>query len=188
VNGGQHVTDVLLEVSEGGASPETLLPLIYEDLRRLAQSFLSREPSNHPRQATSLVHDVYIRLVDQSRVDWKNRAHFFAVAAQAMRRVLIDHARREARPKHGGGQRKLSLDEALTVAADQPNTDLVALDRALVELAKREPDAARVVELRFFGGLSTEESAMVLSLSTRTVRRRWQYAKAWLYRELTAGG
>jgi RNA polymerase sigma factor (TIGR02999 family) len=124
--------------------------------------------------------------VDQTRVDWKNRAHFFAVAAQAMRRILIDGARRRARPKHGGRRSKVSLDEALTVAADQPNTDLVALDRALDKLALMEAEAARVVEVRFFAGLSNEECAEVLGTSARTIRRRWQFAKAWLYRELTA--
>jgi RNA polymerase sigma-70 factor (ECF subfamily) len=181
----QAVTGLLIEVSRGNASPETLLPLVYDELRRLAEHRLKQESPGYAHQATSLVHEVYLKLVDQTRVDWKNKAHFFAVAAQAMRRILIDYARRSARPKHGGPQRKLSLDEALTVAADQPSTDLVALDRALNRLATLDPEAAHVVELRFFGGLTNEESAEVLGTSPRTVRRRWQYAKAWLYRELT---
>jgi RNA polymerase sigma-70 factor, ECF subfamily len=181
----QRITDALVGVSTGAASPEDLLPLIYDDLRRLAQHYMSNERPDHTREATSLVHEVYLRLVEQDRVDWRSKAHFFAVAAQALRRILIDHARRKARPKHGGRERKLSLDEALTVAADQPHTDLVSLDRALVKLAKQEPEAARVVELRFFGGLTNEDVAEVLGSSPRTVRRRWQYAKAWLYRELT---
>ncbi len=182
----RRFTGDLIDVTEGSASPETIFPLIYDELRRLAQHHMKKERTGHTHQATSLVHEVYLRLVDQTRVDWRNKAHFFAVAAQAMRRILIDHARRKARAKHGGRHRKLSLDEALTVAADQPSTDLVALDRALVRLAKEDPEAARVVELRFFGGLTDEDSAQVLGASPRTVRRRWQYAKAWLYRELTA--
>jgi RNA polymerase sigma factor (TIGR02999 family) len=182
----RRITGLLIDVTEGGASPDTLFPFIYDELRRLAQHCMKQERTGHTHQATSLVHEVYLRLVDQTRVDWRNKAHFFAVAAQAMRRILIDHARRKARPKHGGRERKISLDEALTVAADQPSTDLVALDRALVRLAKEDPDAARVVELRFFGGLANEECAEVLGTSSRTIRRRWQYARAWLYRELTA--
>jgi RNA polymerase sigma factor (TIGR02999 family) len=126
-----HITSVLVDVSEGRLSADTLLPYVYDDLRRLAQHYLMRERPDHSRQATSIVHDVYLRLVDQSRVDWRNRAHFFAVAALAMRRILVDHARRRARPMHGGGKAHLDLDLAITVAADQPDTDLLALDRAI---------------------------------------------------------
>jgi RNA polymerase sigma factor (TIGR02999 family) len=180
-----HITSVLVDVSEGRLSADTLLPYVYDDLRRLAQHYLVRERPGHSRQATSIVHDVYLRLVDQNRVDWRNRAHFFAVAALAMRRILVDHARRRARPIHGGGKPHLDLDLALSVAADQPDTDLLALDRAIEKLAAQEPEVARLVEVRYFGGLSNEETAQVLGISERTVRRRWQYAKAWLYRELT---
>lgn len=180
-----HITGVLVNVTEGRLSAESLLLVVYEDLRRLAQHYLQHERPGHTRQATSIVHEVYLRLVDQTRVDWRNRAHFFAVAAMAMRRILVDHARRHARPIHGGGLVRLDLEDAVTVPADQPDTDLLALDRALDKLAGQEPEVAQLVEVRFFGGLGHEEAAQVLGMSERTARRRWQYAKAWLYRELT---
>jgi RNA polymerase sigma factor (TIGR02999 family) len=181
----EQVTGVLVNVTEGRLTADSLLPLVYDELRRLAQHYLQRERPGHTRQATSIVHEVYLRLVDQTRVDWRNRAHFFAVAAMAMRRILVDHARRRARPIHGGGLARLDLEDAATVAADQPDTDLLALDRALDKLAGLEPEVAQLVEVRFFGGLGYEEAAQVLGMSERTARRRWQYAKAWLYRELS---
>jgi RNA polymerase sigma factor (TIGR02999 family) len=160
-----------------------LTPIVYAELRRLAHRYMSRERSDHSLQTTALVNEAYIRLVDYKRMQWQNRAHFFAASAQLMRRILVEHARRH-NLKRGRGIRHVSFDEAVMVGGD-PAVDLVALDDALDALARVDPRKVRVVEMRFFGGLSVEETALVLKVSPVTVRRDWSSAKIWLYRELT---
>ncbi len=179
---------VLLRAWSGGDSTalEQLTPIVYDELRRLARHYLRRERRDHSLQTTALVHEAYLRLVDHTRMEWQDRAHFFAVSAQVMRRILVDHARRR-NVKRGHGFRRVSLDEAMMIGGDRP-TDLAALDDALTTLAERDPRKAQVVEMRFFGGLSVEESAEVLGVSPVTVMREWRTAKAWLYRELALGG
>jgi RNA polymerase sigma factor (TIGR02999 family) len=161
-----------------------LTPVVYAELRRLARRYMKRERPGHSLQATALVNEAYLRLVDYKRMQWQNRAHFFAVSAQLMRRILIEHARRH-NLKRGRGVQHVSLDEAVHVGIDT-GTDLVALDDALNALARVDPRKVQVVEMRFFGGLSVEETAAVLKVSPVTVRRDWSSAKIWLYRELTA--
>ncbi len=176
------VTVLLREVSAGSEeAPERLLEVVYEDLRRLASSYMKNERSDHTLQATALVHEAYMRLVDWENVTWQNRAHFFAVAAEVMRRVLIDHARARKAKKRAG--HKLVLDEAISIPEQRP-IDLIALDEALRILEKVDPRQSRIVELRFFGGLSIEETAYILKISESTVRREWTFAKAWFQREL----
>ena len=165
-------------------APERLLPLVYEELRARAQSLLAKERPDHTLQATALVHEAYLRLVDQKAANWKSKAHFCAVAATAMRRVLVDHARARGRLKRGGRMRVNSLGSGAFVAI-KSERDLVALDDALEELATFDTRKARIIELRFFGGLTVDETATVLGISPRTVRGDWSLAKAWLYRELT---
>jgi RNA polymerase sigma factor (TIGR02999 family) len=160
-----------------------LSDIIYRELRRLAQSYMRRERPDHTLQATALVHEAYLRLVDQ-RTEWKSRAHFFGVAASMMRRILVDHAKEHTALKRGSGLPKSPLDEALTISAE-PAAELVALNEALVNLEKVDPQRSRIVELRFFGGLSNEESAEVLGISPATVQRQWAGARAWLYHELS---
>jgi len=162
-----------------------LTPVVYAELRRLAHRYMRGERSNHSLQTTALVNEAYIRLVDYKRMQWQNRAHFFAVSAQLMRRILVEHARRH-NLKRGRGVPHVSLDEAVLVGRD-PGVDLVALDDALSALGRVDPRKVRVVEMRFFGGLSVEETATVLKVSPVTVRRDWSTAKIWLYRELTGG-
>jgi RNA polymerase sigma factor (TIGR02999 family) len=159
---------------------EELLPLVYQELRRLAAGYLRRERAGHTLQPTALVHEAYLRMVDQTQVRWQNRAHFFGVAAQMMRRILVDHARSQHAEKRGGDVQKLSLDENIDVSGDRAS-ELVALDEALERLAEIDPQKSRVVELRFFGGLSVEETAEVLGVSAPTVKRHWRLAKAWLF-------
>ena len=163
---------------------DELTPLVYAELRRLAHRYMRGERSDHSLQTTALVNEAYLRLVDYKRMQWQDRAHFFAVSAQLMRRILVDHARRH-NLKRGRGVPHVSLDEAVLVSRD-PGADLVALDDALNALARIDPRKVRVVEMRFFAGLSVEETAMVLKVSPITVRRDWSSAKLWLYRELTA--
>ena len=162
---------------------DELTPIVYAELRRLAHRYMRRERPDHDLQTSALVNEAYIRLVDYKRMQWQNRAHFFAVSAQLMRRILVEHARRH-NLKRGRGVQHVSLDEAVLVGVD-PGVDLVALDDALNALARVDPRKVRVVEMRFFGGLSVEETAMVLKVSPVTVRRDWSSAKIWLYRELT---
>jgi RNA polymerase sigma factor (TIGR02999 family) len=159
---------------------EELLPLVYAELRRLAAGYLRRERVGHTLQPTALVHEAYLRMVDQTQVRWQNRAHFFGVAAQMMRRILVDHARSQHAEKRGGDVQKLSLDENIDVSGTRA-AELVALDEALERLAEIDPQKSRVVELRFFGGLSVEETAEVLGVSAPTVKRHWRLAKAWLF-------
>lgn len=183
-----NVTRILQATSEGSReSADRLLPLVYDELRRLAQSRLANEREGHTLQATALVHETYLKLIDIEQVEWQNRAHFFAVAATAIRRLLVDHARARGRDKRGGEAAKLSLDEALNIAADGPTTDLIELHEALERFGRAEPERARVVELRFFGGLTGEEIAEVLGVDRRTVTRYWLHGRAWLHRELKAG-
>jgi RNA polymerase sigma-70 factor, ECF subfamily len=182
------VTQLLHDWSDGDKSAaERLMPLVYDELRRLAGAYLQRERSDHTLQPTALVNEAYLRLVDQSRVSWQNRRHFFGIAAQLMRRVLVDHAREHVAEKRGGLRRKVSLDEA-RVPTGERAAELVALDEALTKLTKTFPRKGRVVELRFFGGLSVDETAEVLGISDKTVMREWQSAKLWLYRELDRVG
>jgi len=179
-----EITRVLSNVTAGkpGAT-DRLLPLVYDELRSLAAWSLRSERKNHTLQATALVHEVYVRLTGERSGDWRDRAHFFAAAAQAIRRILIDHARKQGRRKRGGGAQRLPLDSVVLVAPEQ-DFDVLALDAALTELAREHPRQARVVELRFYGGLTLEETAEVLGVVARTVERDWQFARAWLYRKL----
>ena len=182
----QHeVTRLLIRLTDGddGALGD-LLPLVYGELRRLAAGYLRHERAGHTLQPTALVHEAYLRLVDQSQVRWQNRAHFLGVAAQMMRRILVDHARGQQAEKRGGDFQKLSLDENIDVSGERAS-DLVALDEALERLAELDPQKSRVVELRFFGGLSVEETAEVLGVSAPTVKRQWRMAKAWLYGQVS---
>ena len=181
------VTRLLQDWSEGDeGAAERLMPLVYDELRRLARAYLLRERPDHTLQPTALVNEAYLRLVDQRRVNWQNRHHFFGIAAQMMRRVLVDHAREHAAEKRGGPRRKVSLDEA-DVPTGERAAELVALDEALQRLAEVFPRKGRVVELRFFGGLSVGETAAVIKASDKTVMREWESAKLWLYRELDRG-
>jgi len=180
------VTQILKDWSEGseGASAR-LMPLVYEELRRLAREYLRRERADHTLQATALVHEAYLRMVDEKNVTWKDRAHFYGIAARLMRRILVDHARAHNAAKRGGLEQKLQLDEARDLPATGA-TDLVALDGALESLARTYPRKSEVVELKFFGGLEANEIAEVLQVSEKTVLRDWSFAKLWLCRELSA--
>jgi RNA polymerase sigma-70 factor (ECF subfamily) len=181
------VTLLLKQLSNGNQEVlAELIPLVYDELRRLAAYHLRQERSNHTLQATALVHEAYLRLVDQRHVDWKNRSHFFGVAAHLMRRILLMHARKHHAAKRGGSAQKISLDEAIVFTREQ-SAELVALDELLTQLTALDPQQARVVELRFFGGLSVEETAHLMDISTATVKRDWAMAKAWLAREMGAG-
>ena len=180
-----EITRLLVDWSNGREEAlGELLPVVYGELRRVARRSLRRERPNHTLSGTALVNEVYLQLVDQAAVQWQNRAHFFGIAANLMRQILVQHARRHQTAKRGGGQYLLALDEDAVVTPERP-VDLVALDEALSHLAERDERKSRIVELRFFGGLSTEETAEVLDISPRTVKREWRLAKAWLYHELT---
>ncbi len=179
----QEVTRLLAAWSEGDASAlDALTPLVYDELRRIAARYLRRERSDLTLQGTELVHEAYLKLVNQ-RVHWQNRAHFYAIAAQAIRRILVDHARNRHAGKRGAGAVKLSIDDALATPQKR-ELDLLRLDDALHDLAKMDPQQARVVELRYFTGLSIEETAAAMGVSPATVKRDWTTAKAWLYRAL----
>jgi len=182
----RDVTLLLSTLTRGDeAAASKLIPLVYDELRRLAASYMRREHEGHTLQATALVHEAYLKLVEQRSVTWQSRAHFFGVAAQLMRRILIDHARGHLRQKRGGEHKKVSLDEAF-VFSEQKSAELLAVNDALELLARVDSRQARVVELRFFAGLSVEEAAEVLGVSPKTVKRDWSVAKAWLYAELKA--
>jgi RNA polymerase sigma-70 factor (ECF subfamily) len=176
---------VLLNAASAGerGAPERLLELVYDDLRRLAAAYLHDERNAQTLQATALVHEAYIRLVEWQNVSWQNRAHFFAVAAQVMRRVLVDHARARHAQKRDFGH-KLAFDEAISIPSER-EVDLLDLEEALMSLEGKDERQAKIVELRFFGGLSIKETAFVLSISETTVKREWDFAKAWFQRELT---
>jgi RNA polymerase sigma-70 factor, ECF subfamily len=182
-----HDVSSLLRAWSGGdqRALERLTPIVYDELHRLARRYMKQERPGHSLQTTALVNEAYTRLVDYKRMQWQNRAHFFAVSAQLMRRILVEHARRH-NLKRGGNVQHVSLDEAAIVGA-VGDTDLVALDDAMNALARLDPRKVQVVEMRFFGGLSVEETAEVLKISTVTVKRDWRAARTWLYRELTGG-
>lgn len=181
------VTQLLLAWSSGNREAlDQLLPLVYHELRKIAERYLKRERSGHTLQTTALVHEAYLKLIDQRQVQWQNRAHFFGIAAQAMRRILVDHARSRQTGKRGSGGVRITLDENLAVS-DERAADLLALDDALNALAELDPQKSRIVELRYFGGLSIEETAEVLGIGTATVIRQWRLARAWLYGEINKG-
>jgi len=181
----EAVTRLLLEWKSGNSDARDLLtPIVYDELRRQAARYLRREQAGHTLQTTALIHEAYVRLVDQRNVQWQNRAHFFGIAAQLMRRILVDHARTKKRVKRGGSKVQVSLADA-TVATTGPDLDIVALDEALERLEKLDQQQSRVVELRYFSGLTVEETAEVMGISTATVKREWSVARAWLHRELS---
>lgn len=180
-----EVTQLLQSWSEGNQEAlDKLVPLVHAELHRLARHYMSNERPGHTLQTTELVNEAYVRLIDWKNVRWQNRAHFFGVAAQIMRRILVDFARSRASAKKGGGTQYVSLSEAMTISPDR-GEDLIALDDALQSLSELDSRKGRIVELRFFGGLSVEETAEVLKISARTVMRDWGLAQAWLYRELS---
>lgn len=166
---------------------DELVPLIYDELKRQAHRFLRKERRNHTLQTTALVHEAYIRLIGQNSVDWKNRAHFFAIAATTMRRILVNYAKARNRKKRGGPAENLPLDEVLIVGTRDRDIDLLALDKSLNELATLDEQQARIVELRYFSGLTIKETAEVLKISPATIKREWRMAKAWLKAELDGG-
>ena len=183
----QEVTQLLIAWNQGDAAAlEQLIPLVQAELYRLARHYMRNERAGHPLQPTALVNEAYIRLIEWQNVEWQNRAHFFGVSAQLMRRILVDLARERGNLKHGGGARRVSLDEAMVVAPER-GADLLALDQALDRLAALSTRQSRVVELRYFGGLNQEEIAEVLKVSLRTVQSDWRLARTWLYRELSRG-
>jgi len=179
-----YVTELLAGAQRGdSAATAELFPVVYEELRRLAGGLMNEESRAHTLQATALVHEAYMRLVGPDQTPWENRAHFFGAAAQAIRRILIDHARSKLRVKRGGGVKPVLLDDSLAMSADAPES-LIDLDLALAKLAEVSPQKARVVELRFFAGLTVEQTALALQVSPSTVARDWQFARVWLHREL----
>jgi RNA polymerase sigma factor (TIGR02999 family) len=181
----ESVTRLLIDWQNGSEQAlEQLMPLVYAELKAIAGRHFAREASNHTLQSTALVHEAYLRLMGQQRMRWQNRAHFFGIAAQMMRRILVDHARHQHRAKRGGVSQTLSLDEAMAASEPAPDVDLLALDEALTSLARLDPRGARIVELRFFSGLTIEETAEVMAVSSGTIKREWNSARAWLYREM----
>jgi RNA polymerase sigma factor (TIGR02999 family) len=180
------VTVLLEQLAKGKEEVASkLIPLVYNELRRLAGGYMRRERNDHTLQPTALVHEAYLKLVEQRSVNWQSRAHFFGIAAQLMRRILVDHARGHLRDKRGGGVIPVPLDEALVFAPEQ-SSELVKLDQSLDRLAKFDPRQSKIVELRFFGGLTVEQTAEVLGISPKTVKRDWSVAKAWLHGDLKA--
>ena len=184
----QEITQLLADWGGGDRSAlEKLLPLVQAELRQIARRQISHERPGHTLQATALINEAYLKLLGQEGFEWHNRAHFFAVCAQIMRHILIDHARAHARDKRGGGAIKVSLNDADAAVAGEKAEHLIALEEALSFLERVDPQKGRIVELRYFGGLSIEETAEVLNISPRTVRREWQRSKAWLYRMIVEG-
>ena len=181
-----HEITELLEQWSGGnqAALDQLYPLVYAELRQLARSYMRREPKGHTLQTTALINEAYVRLVDQQSVRWQNRSHFFAISAQIMRRILVDHARRHLQAKRGGGAKRISLDEAMIVAKER-SEEVLMLDEALANLARLDPRRSQVVELRYFAGLNNSEIASVLQISENTVMRDWNLGRAWLYQQLS---
>ncbi|MEO7367755.1 MAG: sigma-70 family RNA polymerase sigma factor [Gemmatimonadaceae bacterium] len=184
------VTELLRAWGQGDhAAVDELVPLVYQEMRRQAERYMRAQPPGHTLQTTALVHEAYLRLVDQSHIRWKGRDHFFGVAAKAMRSILVDHARARGAAKRGGSARAVTLGEASEIAdvpLSDPGVDILALDEALARLAELDPRKSKLVELRYFGGLGIEEAAIVLGISATTVKREWTTARAWLKRELTS--
>lgn len=181
----ENVTKLLKDWEKGDrAALDEMLPLVYSELKRLASYYLSRENAGHTLQTTALVHEAYMRLVNQEHVNWKNRAHFLGVAAEMMRRILVNHARDRAAAKRGGGAKRVSLS-MVGKGGEQPDIDVIALDQALTEFALFDTRKSRIVELKFFGGLTTEEIAEVMDISHGTVESEWKMARAWLYRAVS---
>ena len=181
----QNVTQLLIGWSNGDKEAlDALLPLVYEELRKQATRYLRHERPGHTLQTTALIHEAYLKLVDQKNVHWQNRAHFFGIAAQLMRRILVDHARTKKRAKRGGSDIRVSFNDANLVGQAR-DLDLVAVDEALTRLAELDEQQSRIVELRFFSGLTVEETAAILAISPATVKRDWSMAKAWLHREIS---
>lgn len=181
----QQVSQLLQRWSDGDKEAlNELMPLVYGELRRIARRYMKQQSGNHTLQTTALIHEAYLRLVAQGEANWRDRAHFFGVAAQAMRHILVDYARTQNRAKRTGGAHQVSLDQVLNVVGER-STEFTALDDALTELSKVDERRSKVVELRFFGGLSEEEIAEVLDVSLRTVSKDWSFARAWLLRELS---
>ncbi len=177
---------MLREWSDGDRDAlDALLPLVYEELRRQAARYLRRERVNHTLQTTALINETYLKLIDQRSVNWQNRAHFFGIAAQAMRRILVDYARQRHREKRGGAEENLPFEEATLAVSGERSVDLVVLDEALTRLAALDERQAQIVELKYFSGLSIEETAEALHISPATVKNDWRTAKAWLYQEIT---
>lgn len=180
----EEVTVLLGQIAKGNdAAAAQLIPIVYDELRRLAGGYMRRERQDHTLQPTALVHEAYLKLIEQRAVDWQGRSHFFAIAAQTMRRILIDHARGHLRDKRGGGAIAVPLDEALVFSPEQ-SAELVMLDASLERLAKLDPRQSKIVELRFFGGLTVEQTAEMLGISAKTVKRDWSMAKAWLHGDM----
>jgi RNA polymerase sigma-70 factor (ECF subfamily) len=183
----KSITELLIEWRDGDETAlESLMPLVYDELRRLASHYMRRERPDHTLQTGALVNEAYLRLIDHKGMRWQNRAHFYAVAAQAMRRILVDHARSRRYQKRGGGRRLVDLDEAARLIHEKA-TDLVALDDALTDLSVIDPRKSQIVEMRYFGGMSVDETAEVLGVSSVTVMREWRTAKAWLLRAVSTG-
>lgn len=184
----RNVTQLLLDWRQGDEEAlEKLLPLVYGELRRLAGSYLRNERSDHTLQPTALVHEAYLRLINQDQVEWQNRAHFIGMAARIMRNILVDHARQHRALKRGGDLQKIPLEDGLGIFTQENNVDLVDLDDALAQLTKRDVRQGQIVELRFFGGLRNKEIAVAMDLSESTVKREWEHARAWLFRKLKEG-
>jgi RNA polymerase sigma factor (TIGR02999 family) len=185
----QDVTGLLIKWSEGDRGVlNELLPAVRDELHRMAARYLRRERPDHTLQPTALINEAYLRLVNQNRVKWENRAQFFAIAANLMRRILVDHARGHQAAKRAGSAIKLPLDEGMPASPKQEEMDLVALDEALTQLAKMDSEQSRLVELRYFAGLTIEETAQVMGISPATVKRRWEVSRAWLRREISRSG
>lgn len=185
----ENLTSLLIEWQEGDKTAlDRLTPLVYDELRRIAHRYVRRERNGHTLETTALVNEAYIRLAGSKNIAWENRSHFFAATAQVMRHVLIDHARRRLYRKRGGDAQHVPLDDAISEMTEQRADELIVLNEALEELSKLDPRKARVVEMRYFGGLSLEETAEALNVSLMTVRRDWRAAKAWLFRRMKAEG
>jgi RNA polymerase sigma-70 factor (ECF subfamily) len=184
----ERVTQLLADWGAGDREAlKRLMPIVYDELRRLAKAYLQRQPPGSTLQSTALVHEAYLRLADKKEVHWQDRAHFFAVSARIMRCILVDHARSRGSAKRGGGAYTLALDEAVLIA-EKENVNLIALDEALCRLGVHDPRLGQVVELRFFGGLSVEETGEVLKIAPATVKRDWTVGKTWIYREMNRSG
>jgi RNA polymerase sigma factor (TIGR02999 family) len=182
----QNVTELLVRWNGGDdAALDELFPIVYRELQKIAHRYLAGEAKNHTLQTTALVNEAYLKLIDINRIEWQNRTQFFGIAAQAMRRILIDHARAKITDKRGGAAKDVSLDAGEIDVSDSKAAELLLLDEALKKLANKDPERARIVELRYFGGLSVEETAEALNTSVSTVMRSWRVAKAWLYKELS---